>query len=64
MDFDPQWLIWLVVHLAFLTGFKNRAGALFSWTISFFGRSRSERTITAQQILARHALEAIESDRR
>jgi NADH dehydrogenase len=59
----PAWLLWLVVHLAFLTGFKNRAGALFSWTISFFGRSRSERTITAQQILARHALEAIGPDR-
>jgi NADH:ubiquinone reductase (H+-translocating) len=50
------WLIWLVVHLTFLTGFKNRAGALFHWTISFFGRSRPERTITAQQVFARQAL--------
>jgi NADH:ubiquinone reductase (H+-translocating) len=52
------WLIWLVVHLTFLTGFKNRVGALFHWTISFFGRSRPERTITAQQIFARQALAA------
>jgi NADH dehydrogenase len=52
------WLIWLIVHLTFLTGFKNRVGALFHWTISFFGRSRPERTITAQQIFARQALAA------
>ena len=41
----PGWLVWLVVHLTFLTGFKNRASALFHWIISFFGRARSERTI-------------------
>jgi NADH dehydrogenase len=52
------WLVWLVVHLVFLTGFKNRASALFSWILSFFGRSRYERTITLQQVLARRALEA------
>jgi NADH:quinone reductase (non-electrogenic) len=50
------WLIWLVVHVTFLTGFKNRTSALFHWMISFFGRSRPERTITAQQVFARQAL--------
>lgn len=40
------WLVWLVVHLVFLTGFKNRLAALFSWIISLFGRTRYERTIT------------------
>lgn len=54
----PGWLLWLTVHLVFLTGFKNRAAALFSWSISFFGRTRGERTITLQQILARRALQA------
>ena len=44
------WLIWLVVHLTYLTGFKNRVGALFHWTISFFdarapsGRSPRSRS--------------------
>ena len=52
----PGWLVWLVVHLTFLTDFKNRVSALFHWTISFFGRSRPERTITAQQVFARRAL--------
>jgi NADH:quinone reductase (non-electrogenic) len=54
----PGWLIWLVVHLTVLTGFKNRVGALFHWMISFFGRSRPERTITVQQVFARSALAA------
>jgi NADH dehydrogenase len=53
----PGWLIWLAVHLVFLTGFKSRVGALFYWTASFFGRLRYERTITLQQVLARRALE-------
>ena len=52
------WLLWLVVHITFLTGFKNRASALFHWIISFFGRARAERTTTLEQVLARHALEA------
>jgi NADH:ubiquinone reductase (H+-translocating) len=51
------WLVWLVVHITFLTGFKNRASALFHWIVSFFGRGRGERTITMQQVLAHRALE-------
>lgn len=50
------WLLWLVVHLTFLTGFKNRFAALAHWTISFVGRGRSERTITEQQVIARQAI--------
>jgi NADH dehydrogenase len=56
------WLVWLVVHITFLTGFKNRASALFHWTISFFGRARAERTTTIQQVLARRALEVRAAD--
>jgi NADH:ubiquinone reductase (H+-translocating) len=47
------WLPWLVVHLAFLTGFKNRVATLARWTIAFLGRGRPERTITEQQVFAR-----------
>lgn len=57
----PGWVVWLVVHLVFLTGFRNRIQLLFSWVISFFGKSRYERTITLQQVLARQALEASDS---
>ena len=52
------WLAWLVVHLTFLNGFKNRLSALAHWTISFLGRSRAERTITEQQVMARLAIES------
>ena len=55
------WLPWLVVHLAFLTGFKNRVAMLARWTIAFLGRGRPERTITEQQVLAR--TRRLETDR-
>ena len=45
--------MWLVVHLAFMTGFKNRLAAVANWTIAFLGRGRRQRTITKQQTLAR-----------
>jgi len=50
------WLMWLAVHLVYITGFKNRLTALLHWAISFVGRGRSERTATEQQIFARSAL--------
>jgi NADH dehydrogenase len=52
------WLLWLVVHLFWLTGFKNRTLVVANWTIAFLGRGRTERVITAQQVFGRHALEA------
>jgi NADH dehydrogenase len=42
------WLLWLVVHVTFLTGFKNRLGALARWVISFIGRGRYERALTGR----------------
>jgi NADH dehydrogenase len=51
------WLIWLVIHLVYLIGFKNRVTALLHWAVSFIGRGRSERTATLQQVLGRRALE-------
>jgi NADH dehydrogenase len=47
------WLLWLVVHLTFLTGFKNRASALANWFVAFLGHGRRQRTITRQQVFAR-----------
>ena len=44
------WLIWLVVHITFLTGFKNRFGALARWTISFIGRGRYERALVGRWV--------------
>jgi NADH:ubiquinone reductase (H+-translocating) len=54
------WLMWLGVHLVYITGFKNRVTALLHWAVSFLGRGRSERTTTEQQIFARSALARLE----
>jgi NADH dehydrogenase len=50
------WLMWLALHLIYITGFKSRVTALLHWAVSFIGRGRSERTTTEQQIFARSAL--------
>ncbi len=50
------WLLWLVVHLAFLTGFKNRFGALARWAVSFVGRGRYERALTGRWVAGRSGL--------
>ncbi len=54
------WLMWLVIHLLYLTGFKNRFTALLHWLVTFISNSRSERTATAQQIYARRAISRLE----
>jgi NADH dehydrogenase len=54
------WMMWLGVHLVYITGFKNRVTALLHWAVSFIGRGRSERTTTMQQIFARAALNRLE----
>jgi NADH:ubiquinone reductase (H+-translocating) len=51
------WLMWLFVHLAFLTGFKNRFVTVLQWGITFIGGARTERTLTLQQAVARVAIE-------
>jgi NADH dehydrogenase len=47
------WLMWAVVHITFLTGFRNRFSALLHWMVAFLGHGRAERTVTLQQITAR-----------
>ncbi|MEO9200627.1 MAG: NAD(P)/FAD-dependent oxidoreductase [Antricoccus sp.] len=50
------WLMWLVLHLFYIVGFKSRITTLLRWFISFIGRGRSERSVTIQQVIARHAI--------
>jgi NADH dehydrogenase len=54
------WLMWLAVHLFYITGFKNQVTALLHWAVTFIGNDRSERTATEQQIFARAALERLD----
>ena len=42
------WLMWLLVHLLFLTGFKNRVTTVVHWAITFVGRARGERAIATR----------------
>ena len=58
----PAWVMWLAVHLVYLVGFKNRLTTLLHWAHSFIGRGRAERVTTAQQVLARSAIERARPD--
>jgi NADH dehydrogenase len=40
------WLLWIVVHIAFLIGFRNRAIVLFEWAWAYFTSQRGARLIT------------------
>ena len=40
------WVMWLFIHIGFLTGFRNRLGALLSWWPAFVRDIRRERTFT------------------
>src|SRR5262245_33049591 len=51
------WVMWLFVHITFLTGFKNRFSAMLHWTNTFAAGGRAERTITVRQVVGRVALE-------
>ena len=42
----PAWLVWLLVHLAFLNGFSNRFSSLMHWARSMIGRARPERAFS------------------
>ncbi|WP_433794476.1 NAD(P)/FAD-dependent oxidoreductase [Actinoplanes sp. CA-252034] len=43
------WLLWLVVHWAYLPRGRNRASSLIRWAVTFLGRRRPERAVTARQ---------------
>jgi NADH dehydrogenase len=42
----PAWITWLVVHIYFLIGFRNRLAVLFNWAWSYFTYQRGARLIT------------------
>jgi NADH dehydrogenase len=46
------WLAWLVVHLWYLIGFRNRFVVVFSWAWSYFTYGRGARLITGSSLAA------------
>jgi NADH:ubiquinone reductase (H+-translocating) len=55
------WLAWLVLHLVYLVGFKNRFTTLINWFITFISHSRGQMAITSQMIYARLAMDMLQS---
>ena len=54
------WLAWLGLHLYYLVGHRNRIAAMFSWGISFLGRTRGQMAITSQMMYARPVVDWVE----
>jgi NADH dehydrogenase len=44
----PAWVLWLVIHIYYLTGFKNRLLVVVQWAWSYFTFGRGARLITGQ----------------
>ncbi len=53
------WLVWLLVHLAYLVGFKTKLTTVLSWLATFLSNRRGQLTITEQQAFARTRLEQL-----
>jgi NADH:ubiquinone reductase (H+-translocating) len=58
------WLAWLVLHLYYLVGFRNRLATVLAWLITFIGRGRGQMVITEQMVYARLAMENLETTKR
>src|SRR4051794_10329376 len=55
------WVLWLIIHVMYLVGFKNRITTVLHWAVSFIGRGRSQRTTTHDQITGRRRLAKAEA---
>jgi NADH dehydrogenase len=47
----PAWVTWLVVHIFFLIGFRNRLAVFAAWIWTYFTFTRGARLITGDQRL-------------
>ena len=47
----PAWITWIVIHIFFLIGFRNRIAVLSQWIWTYFTFSRGARLITGDQRL-------------
>jgi len=44
------WFAWLFIHIAFLTGYRNRVGAILTWWLAFTRDIRRERAFTTREV--------------
>jgi NADH dehydrogenase len=47
----PAWVMWLVIHILYLIGWRNRLVTLLHWAFSFLGRGRSQRAVSMDQVV-------------
>jgi NADH dehydrogenase len=47
----PAWMTWLMVHLVFIIGFRNRLAVLMQWGWTYLFYTRGSRLITGSQEL-------------
>jgi NADH dehydrogenase len=47
------WLVWLFIHIAFLTGYRNRFTAILTWLVAFSRGIRRERAFITQPVDSR-----------
>jgi NADH dehydrogenase len=45
----PAWLLWLVIHIYYLTGFKNRLLVVLQWAWSYVSFRRGARLIVSKE---------------
>jgi NADH dehydrogenase len=50
----PGWIAWLFIHIGFLTGFRNRLGAMLYWWPAFVRDLRRERAYLTSEIDTLH----------
>jgi NADH:quinone reductase (non-electrogenic) len=55
------WVAWLFIHIGFLTGWRNRVGALFGWWYAFTRDLRRNRTFTIDDMPVRAFSEQAEA---
>jgi NADH dehydrogenase len=46
----PAWIMWSVVHVGFLIGFRNRFTVMLDWAWAYFTHSRGARLITGSDM--------------
>lgn len=52
MDGRAAWITWLVIHVWYLIGFRNRLAVMADWAYSYFTYRRGARLITGRRLEA------------
>jgi NADH:ubiquinone reductase (H+-translocating) len=56
------WVAWLFIHIGFLTGWRNRIGALFGWWYAFTRDLRRERGFTIDDMPVQAFRELVDTE--